>query len=94
MCECGRAISPAAQPNQTVQGAALDAISVREPSPALQSALETASGATFTTSVRVKAVRIMGHWLAKRPELRKTLEQVAQTDTEAVKKAAQAALGT
>jgi len=83
----------ATQPNQTVQGAALDAISVREPSPALQSALETASGATFTTSVRVKAVRIMGHWLPKRPELRKTLEQVAQTDAEAVKKAAQTALG-
>jgi hypothetical protein len=81
------------QPNHTVQGSAIDAISVREPSPVLLSALETASGSTFTTAVRVKAVQIMGHWLAKRPELRKTLEQLAQADAEAVRNAAKSALG-
>lgn len=80
-------------PDQTVQTAAVEAIAVREVSPLLRSAVERASGATFSTAIRVKAVRIMGRWLVKHPELRETLEQLARADAPAVREAAQKALG-
>jgi hypothetical protein len=77
-----------------VQTAALDAIAVREPSNTLKDALRDAATNAQTPQARIKAVRIMGQWLAKHPALQETLEHVAKHDErETVRTAAKTALG-
>jgi hypothetical protein len=79
---------------QTVQNAALEAIAVREPSDTLASALAVSAEKANKPAVRLKAVRVIMQWLAKRPELMATLERVAEADRATqVRDAARAALG-
>ena len=80
--------------NTDAQIAALDAISVREPSAALGAALQHAALSAADPRARMKAVEIMGQWLPKRPELRESLAAVAEKDTRSqVRQAAKHALG-
>jgi hypothetical protein len=82
------------QPEASVQEAALDAVSVRTPTPALVAALQRAATSAAKPGLRLKAVRIMVRWLPLRPELRPSLEHLAASDElEQVRKEAQAALG-
>jgi hypothetical protein len=77
-----------------VQLAAVDAASVREPSDTLVNALGPAADKIDKVSTRLKLVRVMGHYLPKRPELRANLEKLATNDPSAdVQKAARAELG-
>jgi cytochrome c556 len=77
-----------------VQTAALDAIAVREPSSTLVDALRGAATTAQRAEARIKAVRIMGQWLAKYPALQATLKHVAEKDErDAVRSAAKSALG-
>jgi hypothetical protein len=79
---------------QTVQNAALEAMAVRKPSDTLASALAVSAEKANKPAVRLKAVRVIMQWLAKRPELTATLERVAEADRAAqVRDAARAALG-
>jgi hypothetical protein len=77
-----------------VQLAALDAIAVREPSDVLVRALLAAARSSRAAATRLKAVRLMGKLLGKRPEFRGALEQLAEAETnEQVRRAALAVLG-
>lgn len=77
-----------------VKLAALDAISVREPTDVLVSALDVTAKGADKPATRLKAVRIIGHWLPKRPELKATLEAVAKSDEQGrLREAAKTALG-
>jgi hypothetical protein len=79
---------------QLVQLAALDAIAVRDPSDVLVQALERAARKAEQPVVRVKAVRVAGEVLPKRPDLKSFLEALAQdSEYEQVRKAATSALG-
>jgi hypothetical protein len=83
-----------AHPEPALQNAALDAISVREPSAPLVTAVDRAAKSATAPGVRMKAVRIMGKWLPQRPEFRSALEAVAQSDNEdQIRAAAKKALG-
>jgi hypothetical protein len=76
-----------------VRVSAIVAAQVRKPSDELASGLATAGMAASDPTVRYRAVELMVRWLPERPELRATLEQVAQKDTEArVREFAKAAL--
>ena len=82
------------QPEAAVQDAALDAVSVRTPTPALVGALQQAASSAAKPGLRLKAVRIMVQWLPQRPELRASLERLASSDElEQIRKTAQTALG-
>ena len=82
-------------PNSDVQVSALDAISVREPSKTLATALGQAATSATRPQNRLKAVRIMARWLPQQPELRPTLELLAKSDElDQIRQAAQDALGT
>ncbi|MEO8902235.1 MAG: hypothetical protein ABI488_10155, partial [Polyangiaceae bacterium] len=82
-----------AQPDNTLQGAALNALSVRKPSPVLASALAQVAKSAVSPGLRVRAVRVMGQWLPQRPELRSSLEALAQSDSlDQIRDAAQKAL--
>jgi hypothetical protein len=79
---------------QTVQLAALDAIAVRQPSDTLSKALEHAAQKAEKSAVRLKAVRILGEWLPKRPEVKMILGRLSrQSEHVQVREAAQRALG-
>lgn len=74
--------------------AALNAASVRSPSDALvRGVSELATGAPEAQS-RLKAVQLLERWLRARPDVRPTLQQVAdnENEREGVRRAAQAAL--
>ncbi|WP_437962025.1 HEAT repeat domain-containing protein [Sorangium sp. So ce119] len=74
--------------------AALNAASVRSPSDALvRGVSELATGAPEAQS-RLKAVQLLERWLRARPDVRPTLQQVAdnEDEREGVRRAAQAAL--
>ncbi len=76
-----------------VRVSAIVAAQVRKPSDELASGLASAGMASSDATVRYRAVELMVRWLPERPELRATLEQVAQRDTEArVRDFAKAAL--
>ncbi len=73
---------------------ALDAISVRKPTPRLEGALIAAATGAEKASARIKAVRVLGSWLPTHPSLRATLEKVSRDDPmETVRKAAKQVLG-
>jgi hypothetical protein len=83
-----------AQPDGVLQSAALDAISVREPSAVLATALDQAAKSDARPANRLKAVRIMGQWLSKRPELRPSLTLLAESEgLDQIRQAAKEALG-
>jgi hypothetical protein len=82
------------QPDVRLQDAALDAVSVRLPTPALVAALERAATTGAKPAVRMKAVRILVQWLPQRPEVRPILRRLASDDElEQIRKAAKNALG-
>jgi HEAT repeat protein len=67
---------------------------VRDPSDVLVQALERAARKAEQPVVRVKAVRVAGEVLPKRPDLKSFLEALAQdSEYEQVRKAATSALG-
>jgi hypothetical protein len=76
-----------------VRVSAIVAAQVREPSTELSQGLASAGETAPDATVRFRAVELMVRWLPKRPELRSTLERVAQKDQEArVRDRAKAAL--
>jgi len=84
-----------AEEKSDVRIEALDAAGARQPNEPLPSAVAAVATGAADPESRVRAVRVMGKWVAARPELRKVLEQVARDDSrEAVRLAARAALGT
>jgi len=82
--------------DRDMQAAAIDAMSVREPSPVLVRALDSAvQSSDLPDQLRIKAVKVMGYWLHKQPELRPTLARLAESDKlEQVRQAAKKALET
>jgi len=83
-----------AQPNPTIEDAALAAISVREPSTALADALSQAAKTSTRSGFRIKTIRVMGKWLPQRAELRPNLELLAQSGgADQIRAAAKQALG-
>ena len=83
-----------AQSNSTLQAAALNAISVRAPSSALEAARVQAAKSGATPGLRMRAVQVMGRWLPKRPELRPSLHALAESDRlDQIRDAAKKALG-
>ena len=82
------------QPNIAVQDTTLAAINVHEPSTVLADALGQAAKSTSRSGLRIKAIRIIGRWLPRRPELRPNLERIAQYDSaDQIRAAAKQALG-
>lgn len=79
--------------NDETQIAALDAISVREPTATLVKALVSSPPKLAKPATRVRLIRVMGEWLARRPELRAPLTHLSSADTsEDVRNAAKQAL--
>ncbi len=66
----------------TVRVAAVNAAKVRKPSDRLARALAKAALKDPKAKVRYEAIQVMKKWAVDRPELRKTLEQVAKADSE------------
>lgn len=82
-----------ADEKQSVRLAALDAAGLREPGDTLVTAVSDVAMNAPDSQSRARAVRLIEGWLPKRPELRKSLEQVAWSDSrEGVRKLAQAGL--
>jgi hypothetical protein len=76
-----------------VRISAMDAAKVREPTDVLARALGMAVTRAQDARVRYRAVEVIAAWMPTRSELRGTLEQVAETDTEErVRNRAKAAL--
>jgi len=69
-------------PSGDVRVSALDAAKNRDPSDAMAQALAAVAASEPDTHVRYRAVELMGDWLTRRPDLRPTLEQIAQNDEE------------
>jgi Lipoprotein amino terminal region len=83
-----------AHSDTTLQGAALNALSVREPSVVLVAALTEVAKSATNPALRIRAVRVMGRWLPQRPELRSNLEALAQSDSlDQIRDEARKALG-
>jgi len=76
-----------------VRISAIDAAKVREPSEPIVSALIDAGTHGASPHVRYRAVELMADWLNKRPELRVTLDVIANNDPEdKIRERAKAAL--
>jgi hypothetical protein len=74
---------------------AIDAARLRGPREPLVTAVRGAALGASDSESRLKAVLVLQKWLPSRPDMRTTLEQVAQSDSrEAVRRAAKAALET
>jgi HEAT repeat protein len=77
-----------------VRLAAVDAATLRDPTTPLVHAVETVATDASDSRSRVRAVHLLGKWLAERAEIRPILERVARSDdTQAVRQAAEASLG-
>lgn len=66
-----------------VQTSALMAAKVREPSDTLTAAVETVATGASDPHARYRAVQVLVTWRARRPDVRSTLDRVAETDREA-----------
>jgi hypothetical protein len=70
-------------PSSKVRIRAIEAARVRQPTDGTVQALVQAASSATDPHVRYRAVELMAAWLSRRPEIRSTLERVAQADAEA-----------
>jgi hypothetical protein len=81
------------QEESRVRLAALDAARLREPSDVLAAGIDRVAREATDRQSRLESLRIMERWLARRPELKATLERLAASEPdEMVRRVAQAAL--
>lgn len=71
-----------------VRGAGLNAAEAREPSELLAQGLQRVLQGENKSGLRGRALRLAGRWLPKRPELRASLERVAEADESPAMRAA------
>ena len=64
-----------------VRGAALGAASARAPSDSVAKALERILASEPNSSLRGRALRVAGHWLPAREQMRQVIERVAASDS-------------
>ena len=69
------------EPESAVRSAAVEAIEVRTPSPALVNAVCMVAQLDKDSSVRLRAVKALGRWAPEHPEVREVLEALARGES-------------